>query len=117
MAERSAAVGAPGAPRWPSVGVPNAVPDAEAALRAMAALEASLLYLHGAHRLARHCERTDHLADMRREAEREYEYQVGAIEAVIRTVLASLELPEATELHGLEIASRELRRYAEGSVT
>jgi len=106
MAERSAAVG-----------VPDAVSDTEAALRAKAALEASLLYLHGAHRLARHCERTDHLADMRREAEREYESQAGAIEAVIRTVLASLELPEATELHGLEIASRELRRYAEGSVT
>jgi hypothetical protein len=47
---------------------------------------------------------------MRREAEREVEAQGDAIAALIRTVLSSLELPEAMELRGLEVATDELRK-------
>lgn len=54
---------------------------------------------------------------MGREADRELEADAHAIEAVIRTVLRSLELPEATESHGLEVLSRELRRLADREVT
>jgi hypothetical protein len=50
---------------------------------------------------------------MRREAEREVEAQVDAIEKVIRTVLASLELSNATELRVLELAADELRKLGE----
>lgn len=113
MAERAAHVGAPGATPWPSLPIPE-LPDPAAGRRASATLEAAVRYLHSAHRLARHCERTDHLAEMRREAEREVESQANALEAVVRTMLAAMDLPEAVELHGLEVAARELRKLAEG---
>ena len=109
MAERAAHVGAPGATRWASLPIPN-IPDPAAARRASAELDAAVRYLHSAHRLARHCERPDHLAEMRREAEREVEAQGEAIAALIRTVLSSLEVPEAIELRGLEVATDELRK-------
>jgi hypothetical protein len=70
-------------------------------------------YLHSAHRLSRHCERTDHLAEMRRETEREVESQADAMAALIRTVLAAMDLPEAVERRGLEVASDELRKLGE----
>ncbi len=89
------------------------LPDPVAARRASAELDAAVRYLHSAHRLGRHCERTDHLAEMRREEEREAEAQADAIEKVIRTVLGSPELPEAIERRGLEVAADELRKLAE----
>ena len=68
--------------------------------------------LHSAHRLGRHCERTDHLAEMRIEAEREVEAQVDAMAALIRTVLRSLDLPDEIERRGLEVATAELRKLS-----
>ena len=70
-------------------------------------------YLHSAHRLGRHCERPDHLAEMRREAEREFEAQADAMAALIRTVLRSLDLPDEIERRGLQVATEELRKLAE----
>jgi hypothetical protein len=61
MAERAAHVGPGGATRWRSLPIPEA-PDPAAARRASAELDAAVRYLHSAHRLARHCERPDHLA-------------------------------------------------------
>jgi hypothetical protein len=89
------------------------LPDPAADRRAAAELDAAVAYLHRTHRLGRHCERTGHLAEMRREAEREVEAPADAIEKVIRTVLASLELSDATKLHVLELAADELRKLAE----
>lgn len=97
--------------------LPDGAPGAGVSRAANAAREASLLYLHNAHRLGTHCERPDHLADMRREAEREIVAQGEALAAVIRTVLACLDLPEETERRGLEILVRELRRLAAGELT
>lgn len=112
MAERTARAGAPGATRWASLPIPE-LPDPAAERRAAAELDAAVRYLHSAHRLGRHCERTDHLAEMRREAEREVEAQADALESVVRTVLRSLDLPEAVERHGLSVASDELRKLGE----
>jgi hypothetical protein len=72
----------------------------------------SLDNLHSAHRLGRHCERPDDLAEMRREAEREVEAQADAMASLIRTVLRSLDLPEAVERRGLEVATDELRKLS-----
>jgi hypothetical protein len=112
MAERTARVGGSGATRWLSLQIPE-LPDPAAARRASAALKASVRYLHNAHRLARHCERTDHLVEMRREAERDVEYQTDALQAVVRTMFAAMDLPEAVEQRGLEVASDELRKLGE----
>ncbi len=112
MAERAAHVGAPGATRWASLPIPD-VPDPAAVRRASAELEAAVRYLHNAHRLGRYCERTDHLAEMRREVDREFEAQAEAIAALIRTVLRSLDLPDAVEQRGLELAFDELCKLAE----
>ena len=112
MAERAAHVGAPGATRWASLPIPN-IPDPAAARRASAELDAAVRYLHSAHRLARHCERPDHLAEMRREAEREVEAQTEALKAVFQTMFAAMNLPEAVERRGLEVASDELRKLGE----
>lgn len=112
MAERTARVSAPGATPWSSLPIPE-LPDPAAAHRAAAELEAAVRYLHSVHRLGRHCERPDHLAEMRREAEREVEAQADALEAVIRTMLAAMDLPEAVERHGLEVAAAELRKLGE----
>ena len=113
MAERARPVGAPGATRWASLPIPD-LPNPVAERRAAAELDAAVRYLHSAHRLGRHCERTDHIAEMRREAEREVEAQAHALEAVIRTMLAAMDLPEAVERRGLEVASDELRKLGEG---
>ena len=109
MAERAAHVGAPGATPWASLPIP-ALPDPAADRRAAAELDAAVRYLHSAHRLGRHCERTDHLAEMRAEAARELEAHAVALEGVIRTMLAAMDLPEAVERHGLEVAAAELRK-------
>jgi hypothetical protein len=50
---------------------------------------------------------------MHREAEREVEAQAHALEAVVRTMLAAMDLPEAVERRGLEVASAELRKLGE----
>jgi hypothetical protein len=111
MADRGAGGRADALAAWASLPIPE-LPDPAADRRAAAELEAAVAYLHRAHRLGRHCERTDHLAEMRREAEREVEAQADALEKVIRTVLASLELSNATELRVLELAADELRKLA-----
>ena len=113
MAERARPVGAPGATRWASLPILE-LPDPVAARRAAAELDAAVRYLHSAHQLGRHCERTDHLAEMRAEAEREVVAQTDTLERVVRTMLASMDLPEAVERHGLEVASDELRKLGEG---
>ncbi|HEX7399402.1 MAG TPA: hypothetical protein VF302_06500 [Candidatus Limnocylindrales bacterium] len=112
MAERAAHVGAPGATPWASLPIPD-LPDPAAGRRATAELDAAVRYLHSAHRLGRHCERTDHIAEIRREAEREVEAQADAMAALIRTVLRSLDLSDEIELRGLEVATEELRKLAE----
>jgi hypothetical protein len=112
VAERVRRAGPATLDGWASMPIPE-LPDPAADRRAAAELEAAVAYLHRAHRLGRHCERTDHLAEMRREAEREVEAQADAIEKVIRTVLGSLELSNATELRVLELAADELRKLAE----
>jgi hypothetical protein len=76
---RAAPVGTPAATVWASLPMP-ALPDPAAERRAAAELDAAVRYLHSAHRLGRHCERTDHLADMRREAEHEVESQAHALD-------------------------------------
>ena len=113
MAERARPVGAPGATPWASLPILD-LPDPEAGRRAAAELEAAVRYLHSAHRLGRHCERTDHLAEMQAEAERELEAHAVALERVVRTMLAAMDLPEAVERHGLEVAAEELRKLAAG---
>jgi hypothetical protein len=109
--ERARHAGPAASTGWASLPIPD-LPDPAADRRAAAELEAAVAYLHRAHRLGRHCERTDHLAEMRREAEREVEAQVDAIEKVIRTMLAAMDLPEAIERRGLELAADELRKLA-----
>jgi len=89
------------------------LPDPAAARRASAELEAAVHYLHSTHRLARHCERPDHLAEMRREAIHEVEAQTDTLKAVFQTMFAAMDLPEAVKRRGLEVASDELRKLGE----
>jgi hypothetical protein len=111
VAERRARGGADVLAAWASLPIPE-LPDPAEDRRAAAELEAAVAYLHRAHRLGRHCERTDHLLEVRREAERELDAQADAIATLIRTVLRSLTLPPEVERRGLEVATEELRKLA-----
>ena len=73
----------------------------------------TLLFMRTTRRFAPRCELADHLAEMRREAERLAQAQADVIVAVIDAVLDGLALPASVRARGIELAVAELRKHAE----
>lgn len=89
--------------------------DAVMAITARAASSqtaTAIRYLYARHRLERSCHLPDHLAAMRREAEREVQSQVDVMVGVVNAVLNDLALPEPSRARALAIIVTRMRRHA-----